>query len=207
MTTLYYSPGACSLAPHIVLEWIGQPYVAKRVKIGSPELVAVNPAGAVPVLQEDDGWVLTQNGAILDYLAHKFPEAKLTGGDSLREQAEAHRWSSFMSSDMHGAFWPVFLTQRYTTETTDEALKAVKGAGLNRVATEMGVLDKHLAGREWILGEGKGQVSYVDAYAFPMIRWGSSVLPNGLAPFPNVQALHDRLAADPAVQKVLADES
>ena len=65
MTTLYYAVGACSLAPHIVLEWIGAPYEAVKVQIGSTELLAVNPAGAVPTLREDDGWLLTQAGAIL----------------------------------------------------------------------------------------------------------------------------------------------
>ena len=80
MTTLYFAPGACSLAPHIVLEWIGAPYTAVKVQYGSPELLAVNPAGAVPTLREDDGWLLTQCGAILEYLAAKHPEAGLAGG-------------------------------------------------------------------------------------------------------------------------------
>ena len=116
MTTLYFAPGACSLAPHIVLEWIGAPYTAVKVAFGSPELLAVNPAGAVPTLQEDDGWLLTQAGAILEYLAAKHPEAKLGGGGSLRDNAELFRWSSFFTSDMHAAFWPVFSPQRYTTD-------------------------------------------------------------------------------------------
>ncbi|GHE76249.1 hypothetical protein GCM10019059_39450 [Camelimonas fluminis] len=89
MTTLFYMPGACSLAPHIVLEWIGAPFEAKRVRREAPELLAVNPAGAVPVLVEDDGWSLTQAGAILDYLAHKHPEADLLGGKGLRRRRAA----------------------------------------------------------------------------------------------------------------------
>ncbi|MFD1881238.1 glutathione S-transferase family protein [Paracoccus pacificus] len=206
MTTLYYSPGACSLAPHIVLEWIGAPYEAVKVKFGSPELLAVNPAGAVPTLREDDGWLLTQAGAILEYLAAKHPEAGLSGGDSLHDQAEAHRWSAFLTSDMHAAFWPIFLSGRYTTDTSDAAKQAVVEAGQKLVRKQMGILNTHLEGRDWILGQGAGKRSVVDAYAFPMIRWGIKVLPGGLADFPNVQALHDRLAADPAVQKVVAAE-
>src|SRR5687767_14682956 len=96
MPTLYYAVGACSLAPHIALEWIGAPYEAVRVQYGSRELLAVNPAGAVPTLREDDGWLLTQAGAILDYLAQKHPEAKLAGGNDMRAKAEAHRWSAFL---------------------------------------------------------------------------------------------------------------
>lgn len=203
MTTLYYAVSACSLAPHIVLEWIGKPYEAVRVSYGSPELLAVNPSGAVPTLQEDDGWLLTQAGAILDYLAHKNPEANLTGGDSLRAKAEAHRWSSFLTSDVHAAFWPVFMPDRYTTDTSEEAKAKVVAAGKTLVAKQFAVLDRHLEGREWILETR----SVIDAYAFPMIRWGRSLLDGGLAAYPNIQRLHDALRADPAVQKVLAREA
>lgn len=203
MTTLYYAVGACSLAPHIVLEWIGAPYEAIKVQFGSKELLAVNPAGAVPTLREDDGWLLTQAGAILDYLAHKHPEAGLAGDGSLRARAEAHRWSAFLTSDVHAAFWPIFLPHRYTTDTGEAARKAVVGAGQKLVAKQFGILERHLQGREWILDGGR---SVIDAYAFPMMRWAAAKLPEGLKDFPNVQALHDRLAADPAVQRVLASE-
>lgn len=207
MTTLYYVPGACSLAPHIVLEWIGAPYEAVRVQYGSKELLEVNPAGAVPTLREDDGWLLSQAGAILDYLAEKHPEAGLSGGESLREKAEAHRWSSYFTSDLHAAFWPVFTPFRYTTDTSEDARAAVSAAGLKLVARQLGLLNTHLEGRDWVLGEGRGTRSVIDAYSFPMLRWGIKLLPGGLADYANVQALHDRLAADPAVRKVLADEA
>lgn len=203
MTTLYYAPGACSLAPHIVLEWIGAPYEAVKVGFGSDELLAVNPAGAVPTLREDDGWLLSQAGAILDYLAQKHPEVGLGGGDSLREKAEAHRWSAFFTSDMHAAFWPIFLPHRYTTDKSDEAKQAAVQAGHALVRKQLGHLDAHLEGREWMLGDR----SVIDAYAFPMIRWAIKMLPDGLKGYDNVQALHDRIAADEAVQKVLAREA
>ncbi|WP_429912881.1 glutathione S-transferase family protein [Glycocaulis sp.] len=203
MPTLYYAPGACSLAPHIVLEWIGAPYEAVRVKHGSEELLAVNPAGAVPTLREDDGWLLTQAGAILDYLANKHPEAGLSGGDSLRARAEAHRWSAFLTSDVHAAFWPVFMPFRYTTDQGKEARRAVVEAGHKLVAKQFAILNTHLDGREHMLDGGR---SVIDAYAFPMIRWAQKMLPGGLEPYANVQALHDRLAADAAVQRVLARE-
>lgn len=202
MTTLYYAVGACSLAPHIVLEWIGAPYEAVRVNYGSPELLAVNAAGAVPTLREDDGWLLTQAGAILDYLSQKHPEAGLSGGESLREKAEAHRWSSFFTSDMHAAFWPVFMPYRYTTDTSDEARAKVTQAGKALAAKQFATLNAHLEGRDWVLGSR----SVIDAYAFPMIRWGAKLLDGGLGQWPNVQRLHDALAADPAVQRVLARE-
>jgi len=203
MPRLYYAVGACSLAPHIVLEWIGAPYEAIKVQFGSPELLAVNPAGAVPTLQEDDGWLLTQAGAILDYLARKHPEAGLSGGTGVRARAEAHRWSAFLTSDVHAAFWPIFMPQRYTTQSDEAAKAAVAEAGQKLVARQFSILDKHLEGRELILDGGR---SVIDAYAFPMIRWAGAKLPTGLSKLPNVQALHDRIAADSVVQRVLARE-
>ncbi|RJE82013.1 glutathione S-transferase family protein [Paracoccus onubensis] len=204
MPTLYYALGACSLAPHIVLEWIGVPYEAVKVQYGSNELLAVNPAGAVPTFREDDGWILTQAGAILDYLAHKHPEAGLAGGDGQRTKAEAHRWSAFLTSDVHAAFWPVFMPFRYTIDESVPARQAVVDAGHKLIKRQFGILDRHLEGREYILDGGR---SVIDAYAFPMIRWATKLLPGGLEGYPNVQTLHDRLAADPAVQKVLAREA
>lgn len=204
MPTLFYAVGACSLAPHVTLEWIGAPYDAIKVQYGSRDLLAVNPAGAVPALQEDDGWLLTQCGAILDYLASKHPEAGLGGGNGIRAKAELHRWSAFFTSDVHAAFWPIFVPDRYTTDGNKAAQQAVVEAGQKLVAKQFGILDRHLEDREYILDGGR---SVIDAYAFPMIRWGINLLPGGLQAYPNVQALHDRLAADPSVQKVLAREA
>jgi len=204
MPTLYYAVGACSLAPHIALEWIGAPYEAVKVRFGSDELLAINPAGAVPTFQEDDGWLLTQAGAILDYLASKHPEAGLAGGDGIRAEAEAHRWSAFFTSDVHASFWPIFMPYRYTMDESEAARQAVVEAGHKLVAKQFAILDRHLDGREYILDGGR---SVIDAYSFPMIRWAIKLLPGGLTEYPNVQALHDRIAADPAVQKVLAREA
>ncbi|MBD2751243.1 glutathione S-transferase family protein [Microvirga sp. BT688] len=204
MPTLYYAVGACSLAPHVVLEWIGKPYEAVKVNFGSKELLAVNPAGAVPTLREDDGWLLTQAGAILDYLAQKHPEAGLAGGDDLRAKAETHRWSAFFTSDAHAAFWPVFLPSRYTTDQSEQSRRAVVNAGHKLIERQFAILNRHLEGREYILDGGR---SVIDAYSFPIIRWAIKLVPGGLSEYPNVQALHDRLAADPAVQRVLARET
>ena len=204
MPTLYYAAGACSLAPHIALEWIGAPYEAVRVQYGSEKLLSVNPAGAVPTFREDDGWLLTQAGAILDYLAQKHPEAALGGGDDLRAKAEAHRWSAFFTSDVHASFWPVFMPDRYSTDATEKARRAVVEAGHKLVAKQFGILDRHLDGREFILDGGR---SIIDAYSFPMIRWAIKLLPGGLTEYPNVQALHDRIKADPAVRTILTREA
>jgi glutathione S-transferase len=164
----------------------------------------VNPAGAVPTFREDDGWLLTQAGAILNHLAQKHPGADLAGGDGLRARAEAHRWSAFFTSDVHAAFWTIFMPYRYTTDQSEAARRAVVEAGHRLVAKQFGILDRHLESRENILDGGR---SVIDAYAFPMIRWAIKLLPGGLEGYPNVQALHDRIAADPSVRTVLAREA
>ena len=203
MPKLLYHVGACSLAPHIVLEWIGAPYEAQSVEFGSAELRAINPSGAVPALIEDDGWILTQAGAILHYLAHKHPDADLAGDTDARGAAELDRWSSFFTGDLHPSFYPVFSPSRYTTSGEKAELEAVQEAGRKLVRRQLGLLNDHLAGKDWVLGKR----SVIDAYAFPMIRWAVKVLPGGIAGYPNVQALLDRVADDPAVQKVLAAEA
>lgn len=203
MPKLLYHVGACSLAPHIVLEWIGAPYEAQSVEFGSAELRAINPSGAVPALIEDDGWILTQAGAILHYLAHKHPDADLAGDTDARGAAELDRWSSFFTGDLHPSFYTVFSPSRYTTSGEKAELEAVQEAGRKLVRRQLGLLNDHLAGKDWVLGKR----SVIDAYAFPMLRWARKLLPEGIGGWPNVQALHDRLAEDPAVKRVLARES
>lgn len=203
MLTLYYAPGACSLAPHIVLEWIGAPYEAVRVKFGDPDYLKINPAGAVPALDTGEGWTLTQAGAVLAYLAGRFPQAGLSGGDSLREKAEVARWSHFLTGDLHPAFFPMFSPSRYATATDKAAHDAVRAAAGALVAKKYDLLEAYLKGRAFMVGDKR---SYLDAYVFPMVRWGAKMLPDGLSAWPNIRAHHDRLAADEAVKRVLAAE-
>lgn len=199
MTTLYFRAGTCALAPHVALEWIGAPYEAKPVRAASPELLALNPAGAVPVLEEDDGWILTQAGAILHYLARKHPEAGLGGGAGLRDQAELDRWSSFLTGDLHPAFYPVFMPYRYTADPGEEAKAKVAAAGIALVKKKLDLIEAHLSGRRWFLEDR----SIIDAYALPMIRWARAKVQGGIAGWPAIARLHDRLAEDAAVQRVL----
>lgn len=200
---LFYAPGSCSLAPHVVLEWIGHPYELVRVRYGSPELVAVNPAGAVPVLDTGEGWTLTQVAAILVYLAGRFPEAALGGDGSLRAKAEIARWASFFGGDLHPAFYPIFSPARYTKATEEAALEAVRLAGQDLVRKKLALLDGHLKGRRTMVGERR---SVIDAYALPLLRWAEARLPDQLKAYPNVARHLDMMRADPAVGRVMASE-
>ncbi len=203
MMKLYYHKGACSLAAHIVLAWIGAPYELSEVTFGDPAYLKINPAGAVPALDTGEGWILTQDAAILRYLARRFPQAGLGGDGSLRAEAEIDRWSCFITGDLHPAFFPLFSPKRYTTARDDAALAAVKSAAQELVRKRFALLQDHLKGRSFFLGDKR---SILDAYVFPMQRWAGSMLPEGLSPWPDVKAHHDRTAADAMVQRALAEE-
>ena len=203
MTTLYYAPGACSLSVHIVLEWLGEPYRAVRVDPSDPAYRKLNPAGQVPALELDGGEILTQCSAILGYLSHTHPDAGLSGDPSPLGQARLGRWSAFFTGDVHPAFFPVFMPQRYTTADDDASLDHVREAGMGLVRKRLDLLEAQLAGRDHIVGDTR---TYVDAYSVPMIRWASAMLPGGLDDWPSVKAHQENMLADPAVKRVMREE-
>ena len=179
-------------------------YEAVKADRSDPAYKQINPAGAVPALDTGEGWILTQAGAILHYLARRFPDAKLGSDGSPRGEAEIDRWSSFFTGDLHPAFFPVFAAQRYTTSTDEASLAAVKQAGLALVRKQLTLLDTHLKGRPHIVGD---RWSIIDAYAFPMLRWAQGALPTKLADYSNVAALLAALDADPTAKTVLSREA
>lgn len=198
---LYYAPGACSLATHIVLEWIGAPYETHKVNIHgrkSPELLEANPAGAVPVI-DDDGWVLTQNNAILNYLADKHPEAKLDGDGSTKGRAEVNRWLGLVNSDIHPAYKPLFGATGYLED--EAAIDKTKENAREAVRSKLEIVDDHLQDRDWLADER----SIADPYLFVMLRWakGTGV---DLAGLDNLERFFERMNDDSAVQKVLREE-
>jgi glutathione S-transferase len=198
---LYYSPGACSLADHIVLEWIGKPYEAVRVSgedRKTPAYLALNPAGAVPVL-EDDGWVLTQNAAILNYLADSHPEAGLAGDGTPRGRAEVNKWLAVSNSDIHPAFHPLFGT---TAWLGDAALvEKSKDVARKKLRGLFARMDAQLAGRDWIAGAR----SIADPYLYVVLRWARAqgVDLSGLG---NLERFFNAMQSDPGVQRALHQE-
>jgi glutathione S-transferase len=198
---LYYSPGACSLADHIVLEWIGRPYEAIKVTREdrkSPTFLAINPAGAVPAL-EHDGWVLTQNAAILNYLADLHPEAGLGGDGTAKSRAEVNKWLAFANSDVHPAFHPIFGSTAYLEDAA--IVDRTKDAARAKLRTLFERADAHLAGREWLAASR----SVADPYLYVTYRWARATGVD-VAGLDALSAFAARIEADPAVQKVLKDE-
>lgn len=205
MRTLYYSPGACSLAAHIVLEWIGEPYQA--VKVDLHHLPAgyrrINPAGAVPALDYGGDQALTQCAAILTYLASTHPGLDILDTRSPEHAADLAKWTAFLTGDLHPAFWPVFMPGRYTAAREPRAIGEVKAAGLDLVRGKLALLERQLQGRTWIVGDKR---TIVDAYATPMLNWAASMLPEGLQAFPNLAGHRGRMRSDPAVRRVMQAE-
>jgi len=198
---LYYTPGACSLADHIALEWSGLPYEAVRVpreKRHSPEYLAINPAGAVPAL-EDDGWILTQNAAILQYIADRAPREALTGDGTPRSRAEVNRWLGVLNSDVHPAFKPMFGGLNYLDDAG--AIERAKTDARTKLRALFERIDRQLVGREWIAGSR----SIADPYLFVVTRWakGNHVDLRGLD---NLERYFKRMNGDAGVRKALAAE-
>ena len=198
---LYGKSGACSLGDHIVLEWIGAPFevvVLDAAQMKEPGFLALNPAGAVPVLVVDD-WVLTQNAAILNYLADRFPEAGLGGDGTPRGRAEVNRWLAFLNADVHPAFHPLFGSTRYLEDPV--AIERTRTQATTRLRGLLERLDTRLAGREWLADTR----SVADPYLFVVLQWAKK-LGLDLGGLDNLQAFDARLLADAGVKAAMAKE-
>lgn len=198
---LYTTPGACSTADHIALQWTGGEFefeTVRREQRQTPEFLALNPAGAVPVLRDGD-FVLTQNAAILGYIADTWPEAGLAGDGSARQRAEANRWLSFVNSDLHPAFKPIFGPGRFID---DESLHgAVRARARANVRALFERVDAQLDGREWLAGFR----SYADPYLLITLRWAEGVGVD-LGGLDRLAAFRKRMEADPGVRAAFEAE-
>lgn len=191
---LYTKPGACSLADHIALRWIGRPFevqVMDAAGMKTPEYLKLNPAGAVPVL-EVDGWALTQNAAILNFLADTFPESGLGGDGTPRSRAEINRWLAFLNADVHPAFHPIFGSTRYLGE--DTMIEKSKDNARTKLRGLFERLDAQLAGKDWLTGAR----SVADPYLFVTLRWAKATRVD-LSGLQNLENFFNQMRADAGV--------
>ena len=198
---LYTKPGACSLSDHIVLRWIGKPFdlqVMDAAGMKTDEYLKLNPAGAVPVL-EADGWVLTQNAAILNFLADSFPESGLGGDGTPKSRGEVNRWLGFLNADVHPAFHPLFGSTRYLGD--EAAINASKSNARQKLRGLFESLDAQLEGKHWLTGAR----SIADPYLFVALRWakGTQVDLSGLE---NLERFFIRMRADADVAAAMEAE-
>ena len=192
---LYYMPGACPLAAHIVLEWIGAPFEIAEVKrdaLKSPEYLHLNPAGVVPTLVVDD-LVITENVAILLYLAETHPQAQLTG-DTPRTRARVNHWLGFLNSDVHQSFKPMFSPERYVSDTAQHADLAMHAK--EKLRGLFALADAGLSDREWLAGSHR---CVADPYLYVLLRWARAKAID-LGGLDNLQQFFQRMHADPGVQ-------
>jgi glutathione S-transferase len=200
---LFYAPGACSIGIHVLLEEIGKPYDAELVNLREgaqfkPEFTSVNPKSKVPTLQRDDGTVLTEYPAIAVWLASAFPEAKLLPQDADR-LAKALEYTDFAVATLHmQGFSRMFRPSNYAPSESDH--EAVKAKGEEIFAKGLGIFDKALEGKDWLLGE----FSFADSALFYVSFWWAGRLGKPLPK--NVAAHYARMNARPSVQRVLKAE-
>ena len=200
MITLFYAPGACSMAAHIVLEESGEQYEPRRMDLSkgeqkSADYLKIHPLGRVPALKLDDGSPLAENTAILPYLGKRFG---FWPADPLKE-ARALSLIGFFASSVHPAHAHIGRPERYSEDKSAHA--GIQAMGKKTFHDYLKQIDALYAGREW-LGEG---YSVLDPYAFVFYVWGvRRELP--VAELKSYSALRDRMMKRAAVQRVVADE-
>lgn len=199
---LYYMPGACPLAAHIVLEWIGAPFEiveVKRDKLKSPEYLKINPGGMVPALVDGD-LILTENVAILHYLADLHPDKHLAGDGTPRGRAEVNRWLGLLNSDMHQAFKPLFSPGSFVSDKSQHAELAANASKKLRSLFEL--VNAPLSSRQWLSGTTR---SIADPYLFVLVRWAKAKAID-LGGLDGLEAFFARMHADPGVQSAMRAE-
>jgi len=195
---LYYSPGACSLAPHIALAESGLPYSTKIVDLKKHALAdgadyyAINPKGYVPLLELDDGSRLSEVAVILQYIADRKPGTLAPPFGSM-ERYRLMEWLNFIATEVHKQFSPLWYPT--TPDATKEAQRA-------KLASRFDLIAKTLSAQPYLTGESFG---IADAYLFTMLNW-APMLKFDLAPWPALQAYQARVTARPAVHAVLVAE-
>jgi len=200
---LMYSPGACSIGIHVLLEEIGKPYEAQLVNLREggqfkPEFTSVNPKSKVPTLVRDDGSVLTEYPAIAYWLARTNPDKKLLP-DDVDAQARALEAMDYAVATVHmQGFGRLFRASNFTPNAEDE--DKVKERGKELVEKGFGVLDKALAGKDYVAGS----FSIADSALFYVEFWGGKRMNMKLPS--NCEAHLNRMLARPAVQRVLQQE-
>jgi len=200
MLTLYYAPGACSLAAHIVLEESGEKYEARKVDLAkgeqrTPEYLKIHPLGRVPALRLDDGEPLSENTAILPYLGKRFG---MWPADPVGE-AKALSVVGFFASSVHPAHAHIGRPERYTEDKN--AFPGLQAMGKKTFHSYLEQIDQMYAGREWLADN----YSVLDPYAFVFYTWGvRRELP--VSTMKNYTGLKDRMMKRPAVKRVVEQE-
>jgi glutathione S-transferase len=197
---LYYMPGACSLAPHIVAREAGLAididkvdYNTRKTQDGT-SFEQINPKGYVPALRLDTGEVLTEAATLVQYLADKAPASKLAPANGTIERYRLQEWLTFISTELHKAFGPLW--NPATPDATKEAAKAA-------LAKRFTYVDQHFAKNKFLMGE---QFTVADAYLFTVVNW-VNFHNIDLSPYANLKSYQQRVSERPAVKQAISAEN
>src|SRR5580704_9187989 len=196
---LYYSPGACSLSPHIALLEAGLPYDLVKVDLRAKKLengddyLAVNPKGQVPALALDSGELVTEGPVIVQMIADKAAGKNLAPARDSAERYKLQEWLNFITTEVHKNFGPLF-----SPVLADDAKAFFK----DRVMGKFKYIDRQLPGRDYLMGK---QFTVADGYLFTMLCWADR-MKFDLSALPNLLAYKARVAARPKVQEALTKE-
>jgi glutathione S-transferase len=196
---LYYSPGACSLSPHIALLEAGLPYDLVKVDLRAKKLengddyLKINPKGQVPALALDSGELVTEGPVIVQMIADKASAKNLAPARDSAERYKLQEWLNFITGELHKNFSPLF-----NPTIPDE----VKNFFRDRIMAKFKYADSQLAGRDYLMGK---QFTVADGYLFVMLKWAERTGVD-LSGLKNLMAYKDRVAARPKVQEALTKE-
>jgi glutathione S-transferase len=196
---LYYSPGACSLSPHIVLLEAGLPFTLDKTDLkskrtaGGVDFLGINSKGSVPTLELDDGRVLTEGPAIVQYLADQKPESGLAPRAGTFERYRLMEMLNYISSELHKSFGPLF-----NPATSADIRKAT----VDTLGKKFTWLSAQIADKKFVLGD---TFTVADAYLFTVLRW-TGLVGIDLGPWPALAAYVARVAQRPKVHAALESE-
>jgi glutathione S-transferase len=196
---LYYSPGACSLSPHIALLEAGLPHDLVKVDLRAKKLengddfLKVNPKGQVPALALDSGELITEGPVIVQIIADQATSKNLAPAHGSSERYKLLEWLNFITAELHKNFGPMF-----SPVLADEAKAFFK----DRVMAKFKYIDSQMAGRDYLMGS---HFTVADGYLFTMLSWAER-MKFDLSAMPNLLAYKARVAARPKVQEALARE-
>jgi glutathione S-transferase len=202
MYTLYWSPSSASMAPHCCLEEAGIPYALKRVDMGkgehqSPEYLKLNPAGKIPTLTAENGFLMTESAAICMLIADRHPEAKLAPAVNDLERGRFYMWLMHLSNTLQPAILRFYYSDRYTSAA--DGAKAVVEKACEEVTTLWQRIEDHLKAKgPYLLGD---RFSAADIFCYMLSTW-QDPCPNTYARFPSVKRLADLVSARPAIAKI-----
>ena len=196
---LYYAPGACSLASHIALHEAGIPFeidllnFSTRTTASGEDFLQLNPKGYVPALKLEDGSILTEGAAILQYVADQNPDSGLAPKAGTIERYRLQEWLTFIGTEIHKSYSPLF-----NKASSDE----IKNSARNMLSKRLGYVELQLASNPYLVGNN---FTVADAYLFVVVGW-SGYVGFDLSPFPKINEYIAKIATRPAVQAAMKAE-